>query len=128
MREIEFRAYLKKEHKIVEVKSLHIGTRKIMYGYSETREIYGNTTRSLDECELMQYTGLKDKNGKKIFEGDFVKARHNDELYKVHWESFRFIIEDNYGNVILPVQGAIDHFECEVVGNIYDNPELLKGE
>lgn len=81
-----------------------------------------------DAKTLGQYTGLKDKNGKKIFEGDFIKARHNDELYKVHWEWFRFIIEDKYGNMILPVQGAIDHFECEVIGNIYDNPELLKGE
>ena len=75
-----------------------------------------------------QYTGLTDKNGTKIFEGDFIKAKHNIEQYNVYWKDCRFYIEDVWGNLIKPTQGAINHFECEVIGNIYDNPELLGGE
>lgn len=75
-----------------------------------------------------QYTGLKDKNGTKIFEGDNLKSKHNADLYNVYWEDSRFLIEDVWGNRIKPTQTAIKHFECEIVGNIYDNPELVNGE
>ena len=127
MREIEFRAK-------------RLDNNQWVYGFYSPRIWYPSNEQTPNVKELTgsdvlikpetlgQYTGRKDKNGKKIFDGDFIKARHNDELYRVYWESYRFIIEDNYGNVILPVQEAIDHFECEVVGNIYDNPKLLKGE
>ena len=82
----------------------------------------------VDENTVGQYTGLKDKNGTKIFEGDFIKANHNIEQYNVYWKDCRFYIEDVWGNLIKPTQEAINHFECEVIGNIYDNPELLGGE
>ena len=77
------------------------------------------------EC---QYTGLKDKNGRKIFEGDIVKSKHNANFYKVYWQDNRFYIDDIWGNALKPTQTAISHFECEVIGNIYDNPELLEKE
>ena len=78
-----------------------------------------------DATTLGQYTELTDKNGTKIFEGDFIKAKHNTNLYNVYWNEGRFYIEDVWGNLIKPTQTAINHFECEVVGNIYDNPELI---
>lgn len=74
-----------------------------------------------------QYTELTDKNGTKIFEGDFIKAKHNTNLYNVYWNEGRFYLEDVWGNLIKPTQTAINHFECEIVGNIYDNPELIGG-
>lgn len=74
MREISYRAWLKDEKKMVEVKSIHFGTKKIIYGYSENSHSYGNVSCKFDDCEIMQYTGLKDKNGTKIFEGDIVKV------------------------------------------------------
>lgn len=71
MREIKFRAWLKKEKIIVPVQELLLGPGAVCI----THWIKGNkySSRSADEFELMQFTGLKDKNGKEIFEEDIVK-------------------------------------------------------
>ncbi|MBE6691118.1 MAG: hypothetical protein E7590_07560 [Ruminococcaceae bacterium] len=76
-----------------------------------------------------QYTGLKDKNGKRIFEGDVVKMFYKDdfrEIGPVMWSD----IGARYK--FAPPVGAAYNIDCtcvmEIVGNIHDNPELLKGE
>ena len=84
---------------------------------------------------LMQSTGIKDKNGKEIFEGDIVKFSDCDDVYvtPVVWDK-------NYACFGLSFSGkyptSFDYLEefytelkdIEVVGNIYENPELLKGK
>lgn len=78
------------------------------------------------DCELMQYTGLKDKNGKKIYEGDIIKAYdHNEKIYYI-----QEIIYDKYGFFAKDEDGLwlIESYEYtidEIIGNIYENPELL---
>ena len=69
---------------------------------------------------LMQYTGLKDKNGKEIFEGDYIKSDHRwitDKGILVEWVNggFDIFCDSDYG---------VDPEYCEVIGNIYENPEL----
>ena len=66
-----------------------------------------------------QYTGLTDKNGKKIFEGDIV-AMGIVRAYEVKYDSGSFYMD----GTAIPIR-HIDRFE--VIGNIHDNPELLKG-
>lgn len=79
----------------------------------------------IDLETLGQYPCLKDKNGTKIFEGDLIKSKYED-VYQVYYEDNVLKIEDKWGNGLKPIQRAITHFECEIVGNIYDNPELLE--
>ena len=66
----------------------------------------------------MQYTGLKDKNGKEIYEGDIV-SNNLKEQGIVKWEGIGFDWGDDFS------KGKGDTDEIEVIGNIYENPELL---
>lgn len=77
-----------------------------------------------DTCPLMQYTGLKDKNGKEIYEGDIVEPVPNaiikyEVVYNPNRAGFRLINKDNYD---LDLFGL----ERQVIGNIYENPTLLE--
>ena len=115
MREIKFRAY-QPEAK---------GDLK-WWSWQELRESDLNTIfRHPERYHLMQYTGLKDKNGVEIYEGDIVR----NELYEVflvqywgeHWFGYVLVQTDETwcGHLY-------EYDEYEVIGNIYDNPEMLE--
>nr|DAF28719.1 MAG TPA: YopX protein [Caudoviricetes sp.] len=79
-----------------------------------------------DEIEPMQSTGLKDKNGKEIFEGDVVKMAKDVYSEPTYYEVVRhrggaYRIESKQHGCELWLR----HIDCEVVGNIYENKELL---
>ena len=87
---------------------------------SREREVW------VDENTIGQYTGRKDKNGTKIFEGDIVKKNVNGKELKglVEYKDCAFGVRTNNDG-----SGLFLCFfnECEVIGNIHDNPELLEG-
>ena len=75
-----------------------------------------------------QYTGLTDKNGKKIFEGDIIrktnKGRH-PEIFTANIRTDFHLHEKVYYG---PCEYCTESCEYEIIGNIHDNPELLKGD
>ena len=70
-----------------------------------------------------QYTGLPDKNGKKIFENDIVKIKGKTRYIFYGSSGFR---HTNYGEYADTLEKVFTVVDCEVIGNIHDNPELLK--
>lgn len=123
MREIKFRAYIPNTQQMVEVKSLHLGTQKIMYGYSNNSQSYGNRTTSFEDCLLMQYIGFEDNNGKKIYEGDIINIDYGEVIVKavVEYCGASFFGSTNADNWDLN-----EYHKIEVLGNIYENPELME--
>ena len=79
---------------------------------------------------LMQFTGLKDKNGKEIYEGDIVKGygyevRNGKQIRPERIFAINDFIKDAY-RLLCITEGTGE--TIEVIGNIYENPELLKTE
>ena len=70
-----------------------------------------------------QYTGLMDENGTKIFEGDILKDRLDGDISEVIYTGYAFKVKNVKRKYILTLAG---YHNCEVIGNIYDNPELLE--
>ena len=90
---------------------------------------YENVYRFEDEkVKLMQYTGLKDKNGKEIYEGDILFFRDENMKYVVVWQDAAFIIKSIEIRKYSEKMYWIDDVEicCEIVGNIYENKNLLE--
>ena len=135
MRELKFRAWLNKEKEMVEVKSIHLSTKKIMYGRSGKYN-YGNKAVNIDEVMLMQFTGVKDKNNREICEGDVAKLPAyltNYTQYAVcKWIDNTNSVEDVIGFAFEDMSGKRvrnDEWEdYEIIGNIFENSELLGDE
>ena len=128
MREYEFRVWDNYNNEMLDVQELNF--EDCFYG----GEMKIRTTMYSDyfdcrEMPIMQYTGLKDKNGKKIYEGDIV-----DVTRPCIWEIGIVIFKDGcffikVKETLLPLyECEINKYKLKVIGNIYDNPEVLKKE
>ncbi|CEQ10668.1 phage protein TIGR01671 [[Clostridium] sordellii] len=123
MRDIKFRIWDNEEKTMIENKDIYaLDFRKDIYFSSVM--VDGIITE--DDYKLMQYTGLKDKNGKEIYEGDILDYGESGK-YKVVFSKSTFKIQkvnNSKGDLYLLEDCWFD--ESEVIGTIYENLELLK--
>ena len=136
MREIKFRAWDKKHKQMV---NLYTPTAFCEDGYDEIDYIafskcdvhYVDSSQvvGVEQYELMQYTGLKDKNGKEIWEGDILKHSEYGSCEVVN-KFGGFGIEAKTSSWISSgfhsfSTRSADYEHCEVIGNIYEDGHLL---
>ena len=124
MREIKFRAWVKDRKAIFEVVLINYVTKKVTYLLERVGHLLNIRHDKFNDVELMQYTGLKDKNGKEIYEGDIFYTGSKKILYIVEWIDCGL-----KGRQIKNKSWVgLDYWkdDIEVIGNIYENPELLK--
>lgn len=120
MKAIKFRAWHKKNRNMIQIFDSECQTEWFLPNLSE-------------DYEVMQYTGLKDKNGKEIFEGDIVEGHTFDEqIDKKQVGSIEYS-EGRHGFIFVPNEFKPKNLyyplfaivTCELIGNIYENEELL---
>jgi uncharacterized phage protein (TIGR01671 family) len=119
MREVKFKAWDKKNKGFIA--GFNMVNFHSYYNKGLEPHVYRYDVEwKLSDIELIQYTGLKDKNGKEIFESSIVKVgRHIHPITVNDFHGYRFM----WGKDILTKSVGIDG---EVIGNQYENPELLK--
>lgn len=142
MRDIKFRAWDKARKQMILAENIlkicfvRTGHTPNLIVYTDRKinhfeEIREQDKKYCNEFELLQYTGVKDKNGKEVYEGDvFI---HNNHKFEIIYDDTRFIGIDHKDRAI--GDGYCCYVDCqykdgsssiEVIGNVYDNPELSR--
>jgi len=139
MREIKFRAWDKETQEMCQVTRLMWNQGRFTEPMHKLTHVSCNGVQMLynaNTYELMQFTGLLDKNGKEIYEEDIVTIKtwfRDNEVDKIcitvmdGWQSVFEAARNTEDGFYCPM-GSIAQNDREVIGNIYENPELLEGQ
>ena len=124
-----YRAWMKSLKWMCDVTNISFDSKFVDICQQGDTERYTEMSVEFDEITLMQSTGLFDKNGKEIFEGDIVKMSKDVYSEPTYYEVVRhrggaYRLESKQHGCELWLR----HTDCEVVGNVYENPELLEDE
>lgn len=125
-----FRAWIKSLKWMCDVTNISFDSKFVDICQQGDTERYTEMSVEFDEIKLMQSTGLKDKNGKEVFVGDIIKCTRGC-LHEVY-------IEKEYGGTYFGGMPAVYLKDLregyawteheEIIGNVYENPELLEDE
>lgn len=133
---IKFRAWDIRKNVMREVVVLHFNEASNISGASYWSEDMELKSLHGKYIKLMQYTGLKDSNGTEIYEGDLLSiqiVRDAKKTVTIVFEDGAFGVKDElfgwgYGKGFYPLKTIINNHKVEIIGNIYQNKELLEGE
>lgn len=130
MRWIKFRAWDKLTERMVKVNRINFDDKEIEVVIKKTHATEDYETISFYEIGLMQYIGLKDKNGVEIYEGDVLQmceeyggSSYYPIVVEYGYVGFQCYQPNNPSNKIPFRNLSIEYYN--VVGNIYENPELI---
>lgn len=123
MREIKFRSYTPSG--MVEITKIDL-----INGWATFDDVLGEQEFNIEEFPLLQYTGLQDINGEEIYEGDIISGGSGRIPTLIKWD------DENNCWMAFNLRRKEEHdldkyfnrYIGEVIGNIYENPELVKGE
>ena len=121
--EIKFRQYVYENDSKIDGKMLDWDD--LLSGTEEHLSCVFSTNFS-NASELMQYTGLKDKDGKEIYEGDILRDEYGSRKVKWIMEHCAFLVFATNPSRYIAMESDGQLKNTEIIGNIYENPELLE--
>lgn len=136
MREVKFRVWDKKTKKMRQMDSISFGITSVDKERYPVVNLLGRDCienkdillhREGNQYILMQYTGLKDKNGREIYEGDILQGEDFKRPSLVEWSDVYCSMDLKLiGTTLSCIMDKSCGNRSEIIGNIYENPELLE--
>ena len=124
-RELKFRGWDKETKQMInDVQDVYDGSFNVnpSEDLNYTYCCFGSMIDNPEYVHIMQYTGLKDKNGVEIYQDDCIRFR--ERIYRIKWDRYKWQFFNKKGG--MPVSQIVNHLdEAEVIGNIYQHGHLI---